>query len=184
MAPSAHLQRAQVAVKAMKLIGFDQAKVKAVLKKLLKVYENNWEYIEAENYRLLADSIFDDQESMVGPEVNETDAAASVARKSRRLGEMAESSKCVTSEDDRSLEALWAAHAGVEKRLDDMAAAIERLATVLHRDPPGIRTGDILVRLGRPVPPVVTTMGGGRGYPNRGRRRTTLVSEWSETEDE
>ncbi|XP_028555664.1 probable inactive histone-lysine N-methyltransferase SUVR1 isoform X1 [Dendrobium catenatum] len=78
MAPSAQLQRAQAAVKAMKLIGFDQAKAKAVLKKLLKVYENNWEYIEAENYRLLADSILDDQES-VDPEVNETDAAASAA---------------------------------------------------------------------------------------------------------
>ncbi|KAI0500505.1 hypothetical protein KFK09_018719 [Dendrobium nobile] len=67
----------------MKLIGFDQAKAKAVLKKLLKVYENNWEYIEAENYRLLADSILDDKES-VDPEVNETDAAASVARKVSR----------------------------------------------------------------------------------------------------
>lgn len=65
MAPSAQLQRAQAAVKAMKLIGFDQAKAKTVLKNLLRVYENNWEYIEAENYRLLADSILDDQESTV-----------------------------------------------------------------------------------------------------------------------
>ncbi|PKU75873.1 Histone-lysine N-methyltransferase SUVR4 [Dendrobium catenatum] len=83
MAPSAHVQRAQAAVEAMKLIGFDQAKAKAVLKKLLKVYENNWEYIEEENYRLLVDSILDDQES-VDPEVNETDASASVARKVSR----------------------------------------------------------------------------------------------------
>ncbi|XP_020593655.1 probable inactive histone-lysine N-methyltransferase SUVR2 isoform X6 [Phalaenopsis equestris] len=83
MAPSAQTQRALSAVKAMKLIGFDQAKAKTVLKKLLKVYENNWEYIEAENYRLLADSILDDEES-VKPEANETDAAASEAPESSR----------------------------------------------------------------------------------------------------
>ncbi|XP_020593651.1 probable inactive histone-lysine N-methyltransferase SUVR1 isoform X2 [Phalaenopsis equestris] len=82
MAPSAQTQRALSAVKAMKLIGFDQAKAKTVLKKLLKVYENNWEYIEAENYRLLADSILDDEESV--PEANETDAAASEAPESSR----------------------------------------------------------------------------------------------------
>lgn len=70
--PSAQLQRAMTAVKAMKLIGFDQRVAKPALKKLLKVYENNWEYIEAENYRLLVDSILDNEESM-DPEPNEKD---------------------------------------------------------------------------------------------------------------
>ncbi|KAH0462263.1 hypothetical protein IEQ34_009838 [Dendrobium chrysotoxum] len=74
MAPSTQLQRAIAAVKAMKLLGFGQGVAKPVLKELLKVYGNNWEYIEAENYRLLADAILDNQESK-DPETNEIDAA-------------------------------------------------------------------------------------------------------------
>ncbi|KAG0454221.1 hypothetical protein HPP92_025525 [Vanilla planifolia] len=75
MAPSAQVQRAQAAVKAMKLIGFDEGVAKKVLKKLLKVYDNNWEYIEAENYRLLADTILDDQESIDPETIDKTPAA-------------------------------------------------------------------------------------------------------------
>ncbi|KAL0918378.1 hypothetical protein M5K25_010382 [Dendrobium thyrsiflorum] len=74
MAPSTQLQRAIAAVKAMKLLGFGQGVAKPVLKELLKVYGNNWEYIEAENYRLLADAILDSQESK-DPEANEIDAS-------------------------------------------------------------------------------------------------------------
>ncbi|RRT51478.1 hypothetical protein B296_00027503 [Ensete ventricosum] len=47
----------------MKAIGIPTQMAKPVLKNLLKVYENNWEYIEAENYRVLADAILDMQES-------------------------------------------------------------------------------------------------------------------------
>ena len=36
-----------------------------MLKYLLKVYHNNWEYIEAENYRVLTDAILDAPESKV-----------------------------------------------------------------------------------------------------------------------
>ncbi|XP_020597831.1 probable inactive histone-lysine N-methyltransferase SUVR2 isoform X2 [Phalaenopsis equestris] len=63
MAPSAQLQRAIAALKAMKRLGFDQGVSKAILKELLKVYGNNWEYIEDENYRLLADAILDSLEA-------------------------------------------------------------------------------------------------------------------------
>lgn len=58
-------ERALVALKAMKAIGFPMHVAKPVLKNLLKVYDNNWEYIEAENYRVLADAILDAQESKV-----------------------------------------------------------------------------------------------------------------------
>ncbi|XP_038973015.1 probable inactive histone-lysine N-methyltransferase SUVR2 isoform X2 [Phoenix dactylifera] len=51
------------ALNAMKDIGIPVHTTKPVLKKLLQVYENNWEYIEAENYRVLADAILDLQES-------------------------------------------------------------------------------------------------------------------------
>ncbi|PKA59421.1 Histone-lysine N-methyltransferase SUVR2 [Apostasia shenzhenica] len=104
MAPSAQVQRAQAAVKAMKLIGFDPGLAKVVLKKLLKVYENNWEYIEAENYRLLADSILDDQESK-DPEAKENDDAVSdepeLSRKRlRRQQEELQLSSLIIKPDD------------------------------------------------------------------------------------
>ncbi|WOK95382.1 putative inactive histone-lysine N-methyltransferase SUVR2 isoform X2 [Canna indica] len=55
--------RAIAAVNAMKAMGIPVEKVKTVLRNLLQVYENNWEYIEAENYRVLADAIFEWEES-------------------------------------------------------------------------------------------------------------------------
>ncbi|WOK98051.1 putative inactive histone-lysine N-methyltransferase SUVR2 isoform X1 [Canna indica] len=55
--------KALAALNAMKAIGIPMQTAKPVLKNLLKVYDNNWEYIEAENYRVLADAILDMQES-------------------------------------------------------------------------------------------------------------------------
>ncbi|KAG6496762.1 hypothetical protein ZIOFF_044634 [Zingiber officinale] len=55
--------KAMAALNAMKAIGIPMQTAKLVLKKLLKVYDNNWEHIEAENYRVLADAILDMQES-------------------------------------------------------------------------------------------------------------------------
>ncbi|KAL5996912.1 hypothetical protein ACLOJK_007836 [Asimina triloba] len=57
--------RVSKAVRAMNGLGISSEKVKPVLKNLLKVYDNNWELIEEENYRVLADSIFDYQEQEV-----------------------------------------------------------------------------------------------------------------------
>ncbi|KAL9142981.1 hypothetical protein ABFS82_14G207200 [Erythranthe guttata] len=51
------------AFRAMKGIGISEDKVKPVLKKLLKLYDKNWELIEEENYRALADAIFEREES-------------------------------------------------------------------------------------------------------------------------
>ncbi|XP_041990293.1 probable inactive histone-lysine N-methyltransferase SUVR2 isoform X1 [Salvia splendens] len=51
------------AFRAMKDIGISEAMVKPVLKKLLKLYDKNWELIEEENYRALADAIFEGQEA-------------------------------------------------------------------------------------------------------------------------
>ncbi|KAL9257802.1 putative inactive histone-lysine N-methyltransferase SUVR2 [Drosera capensis] len=55
-------ERVYAAFRAMKDIGIPEEKTKQVLKKLLKLYDRNWEVIEAENYRLLADAIFDDDD--------------------------------------------------------------------------------------------------------------------------
>ncbi|XP_071919302.1 probable inactive histone-lysine N-methyltransferase SUVR2 isoform X1 [Coffea arabica] len=57
--------RVAKAFRAMRDLGIAEDKVKPVLKNLLKLYEKNWDYIEAENYRVLADAIFDNEEAMV-----------------------------------------------------------------------------------------------------------------------
>lgn len=57
--------RTRKAYQAMKDIGISEDMVKPVLNNLLKVYERNWTLIEDENYRLLADAIFENVESEV-----------------------------------------------------------------------------------------------------------------------
>lgn len=51
------------AFRAMRDLGISEEKVKPVLKKLLKLYDKNWDLIEEENYRALADAIFDSDEA-------------------------------------------------------------------------------------------------------------------------
>ncbi|KAF5738987.1 histone-lysine N-methyltransferase SUVR2 isoform X3 [Tripterygium wilfordii] len=60
MAPN---PRVSNAFRAMKAIGITEDKVKPVLKRLLKLYDKNWELIEEENYRVLADAIFDEDDT-------------------------------------------------------------------------------------------------------------------------
>lgn len=62
MAPNA---KVSAAYRAMAALGIVESQVKPVLKKLLKLYDKNWELIEEENYRALADAIFEDDENMV-----------------------------------------------------------------------------------------------------------------------
>lgn len=49
----------------MKALGISEDVVKPVLKQLLRVFEKNWELIEDENYRALADAVFQYQETNV-----------------------------------------------------------------------------------------------------------------------
>ncbi|TYG58663.1 hypothetical protein ES288_D08G241100v1 [Gossypium darwinii] len=62
MAPN---PRVVQAFRTMKEIGISEEKVKPVLKELLKLYDKNWELIESENYRVLADAIFEEEDSKV-----------------------------------------------------------------------------------------------------------------------
>ncbi|XP_041004192.1 probable inactive histone-lysine N-methyltransferase SUVR2 isoform X2 [Juglans microcarpa x Juglans regia] len=62
MAPN---PRVAAAFRAMGDIGISQDKVKPVLKNLLKLYDKCWELIEEENYRALADAIFEEEETKV-----------------------------------------------------------------------------------------------------------------------
>ncbi|XP_058005795.1 probable inactive histone-lysine N-methyltransferase SUVR2 isoform X2 [Hevea brasiliensis] len=65
MAPNPRVLKA---FRAMKAIGINEDKVKPVLKRLLKLYDKNWELIEEENYSVLADAIFDEDDSKVSEE--------------------------------------------------------------------------------------------------------------------
>lgn len=62
MAPG---QKVKAAFKAMKDIGIPEEKTKPALKKLLKLFDKNWDLIEEENYRVLADAIFEYEDTEV-----------------------------------------------------------------------------------------------------------------------
>lgn len=62
MAPNPKVAKA---CKAMKDMGISQETGKAVLKRLLKLYDNKWNLIEDENYRVLLDSVFEYEEAKV-----------------------------------------------------------------------------------------------------------------------
>ncbi|KAK8694044.1 hypothetical protein V6N13_071608 [Hibiscus sabdariffa] len=62
MAPNPRIVQA---FRAMREMGIREEKVKPVLKRLLNLYDKNWELIESENYRVLADAIFDEEDSNV-----------------------------------------------------------------------------------------------------------------------
>ncbi|KAJ0740175.1 putative [histone H3]-lysine(4) N-trimethyltransferase [Helianthus annuus] len=53
--------RVEKAFRAMRNLGIPDKKTKPVLKYLLKLYEKKWELIEQENYRVLADAIFENE---------------------------------------------------------------------------------------------------------------------------
>ena len=55
----ANTPRARRALAAMRALGFSNKQTLAVLKRLVKVYGNNWALIEGESYRVLADAILD-----------------------------------------------------------------------------------------------------------------------------
>lgn len=57
--------RIMKAFHGMKDLGIPKETVKPVLKKLLKLYDNNWELIEEDNYRTLADAIFESADEKV-----------------------------------------------------------------------------------------------------------------------
>lgn len=57
------------ALKAMKPLGLSSNDVSPVLKRLLKVYDNEWPLIEEESYRVLADAVFEWREEQAKVEL-------------------------------------------------------------------------------------------------------------------
>lgn len=62
MAPNPNIKKA---CSAMKVFEIPEAKVKSVLKKLLRTYDNKWDFIEDEDYKVLLDAIFDEADAEV-----------------------------------------------------------------------------------------------------------------------
>ncbi|AQK51517.1 putative SET-domain containing protein family [Zea mays] len=73
---SSNKERAKKALNAMKLLGFSKKQATPVLKELLNIFNNNWEPIEDECYRALADAILDRQDNKQTPPSQQGNQAA------------------------------------------------------------------------------------------------------------
>ncbi|KAH7444146.1 hypothetical protein KP509_02G066700 [Ceratopteris richardii] len=73
-------ERFRRALDFMKTLGLHSSVVSPILRRLLKLYENEWSLIEEENYRALADSYFDQLEN------KDSGVSARVTRSSSRRG--------------------------------------------------------------------------------------------------
>ncbi|KAF5190607.1 Histone-lysine n-methyltransferase suvr4 [Thalictrum thalictroides] len=78
------------AIDAMKDLGIPEVTTKPVLKNLYKVFNKKWEFIEAENYRVLADAIFEYQDDQVdeAKKRKDTQRSGDVEPQSKRLNLM------------------------------------------------------------------------------------------------
>ncbi|GJW92204.1 putative reverse transcriptase domain-containing protein [Tanacetum coccineum] len=65
----ANQKRTKKACNALKHLGISAKAIRLALKGLLKAYENNWMYIEEENYKVLIDAIFEPEEPMIDVQV-------------------------------------------------------------------------------------------------------------------
>ncbi|KAL4558624.1 hypothetical protein LXL04_036825 [Taraxacum kok-saghyz] len=95
MAPNPRVAKA---FRAMREIGIPEEKTKPVLKDLLKTYEKNWELIEAENYRALADAIFDSEEAEALEQKKKQEIAEAEALEQKKKLELAERMKVLEEE--------------------------------------------------------------------------------------
>ncbi|KAF8104455.1 hypothetical protein N665_0172s0085 [Sinapis alba] len=111
MAPNAHIKKAY---KAMKDLGIEDAQIKPVLKNLLILYDKKWDLIAEDNYRALADAIFDSQETHATEEKKgkekKTDepegSAAEVDRGKRKAHESVEDDEDALDEPEHPLKRL------------------------------------------------------------------------------
>ncbi|KAJ0911071.1 putative [histone H3]-lysine(4) N-trimethyltransferase chromatin remodeling SET family [Helianthus annuus] len=86
--------RVEKAFRAMRNLGIPDKKTKPVLKYLLKLYEKKWELIEQENYRVLADAIFENETEVAEQKKKLDDAEAA----ERERVEQAERMKAIEDE--------------------------------------------------------------------------------------
>ncbi|XP_071738146.1 probable inactive histone-lysine N-methyltransferase SUVR2 [Rutidosis leptorrhynchoides] len=96
MAPNPHVVNA---FRAMRELGIPEEKTKPVLKNLLRIYEKNWVLIEEENYRALADAIFDSEEAEAAEQKKLNDNEETEAAELKKKLEQAELMKVIEEEE-------------------------------------------------------------------------------------
>ncbi|CAN8247868.1 unnamed protein product [Cochlearia groenlandica] len=85
MAPNPNIKEAYL---AMKDLGISNTQVKPVLKDLLELYDKNWALIAEDNYRVLADAIFEAQDTQpVGEDEDDLDEPERPLKRLRRRSE-------------------------------------------------------------------------------------------------
>lgn len=121
MAPNPRVAKA---FRAMRAIGIVEEKVKPVLKDLLKLYDKNWELIEEENYRALADAIL------------ERDEMEATAEKNKKL---------LNSNDDENLERETQLHDEPDRPLKRLRLKNQddHVSSSLTNCSPGLGVGEL-----------------------------------------
>ncbi|ONK63915.1 uncharacterized protein A4U43_C07F20230 [Asparagus officinalis] len=98
--------RARTALQAMKSIGFSSKEAAPILRKLLEVYENNWEYIEDNDYQVLIDSILEAQEAKASTTKQNAVAGDDPEHSRKRIRKLSENPSTSTLATDCSGETL------------------------------------------------------------------------------
>ncbi|KOM30165.1 hypothetical protein LR48_Vigan967s003700 [Vigna angularis] len=180
MAPN---PRVIAAFSAMANLGIHESKVKPVLKKLLKLYDKNWELIEEESYRTLADAIFEEEENkLLEPDQNnknkkdedvdneEAHMHEEPLRPLKRLrlrGQEGQSSRPLTNRGHISAAFLLKTPKLEEGTVPEISSRLQPQSSAAlsdgnaRNDAPHVPSQDAIVNRGKqPVSPQVTPRGG------------------------
>ncbi|KAL3647701.1 hypothetical protein CASFOL_008669 [Castilleja foliolosa] len=130
--------RVSSAFRAMKAIGISEDKVKPVLKNLLKLYDKNWALIEEENYRALADAIFDrdEQAEERSKKVVNNEAAAEQSKKIVDTEEEAH----VTEEPEQPLKRLRHRYRDGQSSSKPSSSSLPKTTLVIPKEEPNEMT--------------------------------------------
>lgn len=110
MAPNPRVAKA---FRAMRNLGIPEEKTKPVLKRLLKLYEKNWELIEEENYTVLVEAILDSEEPEAVEQKKNHDAETEEKKKQLEQAERMkaiEQETQIQEEAERPLKRLRSRH--------------------------------------------------------------------------
>ncbi|KAL3644992.1 hypothetical protein CASFOL_010172 [Castilleja foliolosa] len=127
--------RVASAFRAMKAIGITEDKVKPVLKNLLKLYDKNWALIEEENYRALADAIFDrdEQAEERSKKVVNNEGAA---EQSKKIVETEEEAPQVTEEPEQPLKRLRLRYRDGQSSSKPSSSSLSKTPQVIPKEEP------------------------------------------------
>ncbi|KAH6803362.1 hypothetical protein C2S51_000362 [Perilla frutescens var. frutescens] len=134
-------ERVHKAFHAMKSIGISPETTKPILKQLLKLYDKNWQLIEEDNYRTLADSIFqyeEDKEAGKNDEMVNIDMEPPLKKQHRGNGE----GKALSFKDKGK---------GIARSEEGEVPPARTKITELHQSHSGHPTNELHHRVSRPL---------------------------------